>query len=173
MTRDIGTWLEIKIKPDLQKLFHIFHVHSTPSHADSYAITSQKSIMKEEEKNENIWNPHYAFSRIVETWLDVDGTFNKFLAYGVCRYQRRVGSEKYQLMVFKWGRGLWVLILMWSGWKIFPLTIFWEGENWNLPKLLFMNHEHAASKSFHIKYTSAHSVVFENQFAIFFMRIYF
>lgn len=39
-----------------------------------------------------VWNPQYAFSQIVETWLD--GTFNKFLGH--------MAFHAYSEMV--WGR---------------------------------------------------------------------
>lgn len=77
----------------------------------------------------NAWNPHYAFSRIVETWLD--GTFNKFLAYGVfLPYPRWMEDEKYQLIAFKWGKWEVSSIDFSIGQKISPHT-FLEGENWN------------------------------------------
>lgn len=64
-------------------------------------ITTKNKHRIEDDRTKYIWNPHYAFSRIVETWLD--GTFNKFLAYGVCRSINEC-SGFINWWFFKWRR---------------------------------------------------------------------
>lgn len=108
-----------------------------PSHADSYAITSrreEKASAARGREKEYIWNPHYAFSRIDETWLD--RTFNKFVAYGVCRcISDGVRTKNINWWFFKWAsererkRSRVLILISYGNISTQISSLFFEGAN--------------------------------------------
>lgn len=129
---------------------NILHTPACWFLCDNITTTEKISI---EEKTKYIWNPHYAFSRIVETWLD--GTFNKFLAYGVCRYINECsGDENINWWFFKWRDEGDEAVSSIDRTEISPDTFFFP-ERWKLKSLdsLFQHVEHKSI------YRSTHAMV--------------